>query len=155
MNQFIRILNYIKKAFNSRETKTEQRISDYFRRKWNIHLAELFQYAKIGSSIPDTLSDKEVVAALIMYLTSENTPASIIWERHPIHKSWMKRFDEAFFLALEEIARDFRILQINKEAIQLLEYGLIIAEEVGLRGISKRLKGRRKIIIRGTSRHRL
>jgi len=154
MINFIKLKSFFLELLNSSATRNGNRLIKYFNERSTSGSINLKEYADISSPLPEHLNDYEAVGALVAYLLSENTPTPIMIERHPIHDSWMNRFDESFFLIAEEVARDFQIMGYTPIALRLLGYCQRISGIVGRHEYEERFEERKKSIYRGRSRRR-
>jgi hypothetical protein len=110
--------------------RLEKTIS-YFERKHRARRNILLSHHDVTKPLPEEISSFEIVGCLTLYLGSEPIPVDTLVERHTPHPSWMKRFDETLFLALEHTARDFRTMGWDYLSQRLLKYGEFAASKVG------------------------
>jgi len=129
------------------------RINKYFDERSATGSINLKQYSDISSPLPDHLNDYEAVGVLVAFLSSENTPVPIMYEKYTIHPSWMKRFDETFFLTAEKAARDFQIMGYSGVSMALLGYCQRVAGLVGRHEYEQRFKDKKNSIVRGRRRY--
>jgi hypothetical protein len=121
----------------------------YFVRRQGVR-AELFDAPpSLLQPPPPGLTAAEAVVALCFHVSSDATPSETLLSREPPDPGWQRRFDEAFFVKIEEVARDFRVLGFGWLAWPMLKYGALLAESLGLRGEAARLRERLQHQIRG------
>ena len=53
-------------------------------------------FSDVTIPLPEDISVAEVVGALTLHISSEDTPITTMKERFSPHNSWIERFDEDF-----------------------------------------------------------
>ena len=126
-----KIINAITSFFESSSRSQIEKIVGYFERKHHARRNILLSHHDLTKHLSETISSFEIVGCLTIYLGSKSMPIDTLIERDILHPSWINNFDEAFFLALEQTARDFRIRRWDIHSQRLLKFGQYIAGKVG------------------------
>ena len=63
----------------------------------------MLSHYDLTKHLPETISIFEIVGCLAIYLGSKSMPIDTLIERDTLHPSWTNNFDDAFFLALEQL----------------------------------------------------